>query len=111
VYVSRNLKRSPVVLEAYLSGAAILGLDEEVCRSVGQPPNTRSESFSQTPVPTENSIQRFSTQCNIVTFSSPIWLGLTFIFFMSLISRPLPPDGIFGRDSTKLGTSFRCAEP
>jgi hypothetical protein len=49
-------------------------------------------------VPTENSIQRFSTKCNIVTFSSPIWRGLTFIFFMSLISKPLPPDGIFGRD-------------
>src|SRR5579864_6704746 len=49
-------------------------------------------------VPTENSIQRFSTQCNIVTFSSPIWLGLTFIFFMPLISKPLPPDGVFGRD-------------
>jgi hypothetical protein len=50
-------------------------------------------------VPIENSIQRFSTQCNIVTFSSPISRGLTFIFFMSLISKPLPLDGIFGRDS------------
>ena len=49
VYFSRSLKRSRVVLEAFLSGAAILGLDEEVCRQFGQRPNIHSESFSQTP--------------------------------------------------------------
>jgi tRNA(fMet)-specific endonuclease VapC len=36
VYFSRDPKRSQVMLEEFLSGVVILGLDEEICKRLGQ---------------------------------------------------------------------------
>jgi tRNA(fMet)-specific endonuclease VapC len=36
VYFSRDPKRSQVMLEEFLSGVVILGLDEEICKRFGQ---------------------------------------------------------------------------
>ena len=36
VYFSRDPKRSQVMLEEFLSGVVVLGLDEEICRRFGQ---------------------------------------------------------------------------
>jgi tRNA(fMet)-specific endonuclease VapC len=36
VYFSRDSKRSQVMLEEFLSGVVILGLDEEICSRFGQ---------------------------------------------------------------------------
>jgi tRNA(fMet)-specific endonuclease VapC len=36
VYFSRDPKRSQAMLEEFLSGVVILGLDEEICRRFGQ---------------------------------------------------------------------------
>jgi tRNA(fMet)-specific endonuclease VapC len=36
VYFSRDPKRSQVMLEEFLSGVVVLGLDEEICKRFGQ---------------------------------------------------------------------------
>jgi tRNA(fMet)-specific endonuclease VapC len=36
VYFSRDPKRSQLMLEEFLSGVVILGLDEEICKRFGQ---------------------------------------------------------------------------
>jgi hypothetical protein len=50
------------------------------------------------PVLPENSIQPFSTQCNIVTSRSPDQRGLSFIFLNVAISKVFAPDSILARD-------------
>src|SRR5436853_842596 len=49
-------------------------------------------------VPTENAIQRFSFECNIVTIGSGGWDVQVALPRMSLISKAFAPDRIIGRD-------------
>ena len=50
----------------------------------------------------ENSIQPFSTQCNIVTSWSPDQRGLSFIFLNVAISKVFAPDSILARDKVTI---------
>jgi hypothetical protein len=63
-------------------------------------------------VPTENSIQRFSTQCNIVMFSSPGLRASVSSSSMCLISKDFTPDSILTRDTidVRLRLSVRALQ-
>ena len=54
-------------------------------------------------VPTENAIQRFSFECNIVTIGSGGWDVQVVSPRMSLISKAFAPDRIIGRDNPEVG--------